>query len=253
MPLTPLGGARIRPASATPSAGGNGGGSVSQASNPPGGELLRGSDDTTSEEENSSISSSQRRRSNSHDRRNGIKERKSSKSSLVGGMGPGGGVGGGLGNPLMARSERDLTKVTKVRVRSAGSARDLTQLDPGAAPPGGAKARPKMKTTTMIVSGDVPQGPIDVLHAPLDWRLVEQTRSSLQEASDNLIQLYKRISLDHSLDEGLRHRFLQDLVTSADVGQATLRPLTHQPYDSNTRGGSGLQQSFTPNKGPSWC
>ena len=74
----------------------------------------------------------------------------------------------------------------------------------------------------------------DVLHAPLDWRLVEQTRSSLQEASDNLIQLYKRISLDHSLDEGLRHRFLQDLVTSADVGQATLRPLTHQPYVSHT-------------------
>ena len=72
----------------------------------------------------------------------------------------------------------------------------------------------------------------DVLHAPLDWRLVEQTRSSLQEASDNLIQLYKRISLDHSLDEGLRHRFLQDLVTSADVGQATLRPLTHQPHVS---------------------
>ena len=101
-------------------------------------------------------------------RRNGIKERKSSKSSLVGGGGGGGGLGGGgggMGNPLMARSERDLTKVTKVRVRSAGSARDLTQLDPGAAPPpggggGGAKARPKMKTTTMIVSGDVSQGPI---------------------------------------------------------------------------------------------
>jgi len=110
-----------------------------------------------------------------------------------------------------------------------------------------------MKTTTMIVSGDVPQGPVDVLHAPLDWRLVEQTRSSLQEASDNLIQLYKRISLDHSLDEGLRHRFLQDLVTSADVGQATLRPLTHQPHDSNTRGGSSHQPSFAPNKGPSWC
>ena len=67
-----------------------------------------------------------------------------------------------MGNPLMARSERDLTKVTKVRVRSAGSARDLTQLDPGVVPPGqvGAKARPKMKTTTMIVSGDLPQGPV---------------------------------------------------------------------------------------------
>ena len=65
-----------------------------------------------------------------------------------------------MGNPLMARSERDLTKVTKVRVRSAGSARDHTQLDPGVVPSGGAKARPKMKTTTMIVSGDVPQGPV---------------------------------------------------------------------------------------------
>ena len=89
-------------------------------------------------------------------RRNGIKERKSSKSSLVSGVAG----GGGMGNPLMARSERDLTKVTKVRVRSAGSARDLTQLDPGVVPPGGAKARPKMKTTTMIVSGDVPPGPV---------------------------------------------------------------------------------------------
>ena len=71
--------------------------------------------------------------------------------------------------------------------------------------------------------------PPDVLHAPLEWRLVEQTRASLQEASDNLIQLYKRISLDHSLDEGLRHRFLQDLVSSADLAQATLRPLA-QPH-----------------------
>ena len=71
--------------------------------------------------------------------------------------------------------------------------------------------------------------PSDVLHAPLEWRLVEQTRASLQEASDNLIQLYKRISLDHSLDEGLRHRFLQDLVSSADLAQATLRPLA-QPH-----------------------
>ena len=121
--------------------------------------------------------SSSRRRSNSHDRRNssaagpvggaaamsssiplsggldaksgGAKERKSSKSSLI-------------GNPGLARSERDLTKVTKVRVRSAGSARDLTQLDPmsstntTSATKG--QARPKMKTTTMIVSSD-PLGP----------------------------------------------------------------------------------------------
>jgi len=93
----------------------------------------------------------------------------------------------------------------------------------------------------------------------LEWRLVEQTRASLQEASDNLIQLYKRISLDHSLDEGLRHRFLQDLVSSADLAQATLRPLAQPHQDSNGRGAGGSnsqqqqQHNFAPNKGPSWC
>ena len=73
-----------------------------------------------------------------------------------------------MGNPMLARSERDLTKVTKVRVRSAGSARDLTQIEslgPQAGPSGGGQvtakgpqaggqSRPKMKTTTMIVSSD---------------------------------------------------------------------------------------------------
>ena len=124
-----------------------------------------------------------------------------------------------MGNPALARSDRDLTKVTKVRVRSS------TTKDSESKP------RPKMKTTTMIVSNEPPPGvnrpaSIDVVHEPLDWRLVEQTRATIQEASDNLVQLYKRISLDHALDEGMRHRFLQDLVTSAEVSQATLRPLT---------------------------
>ena len=70
-----------------------------------------------------------------------------------------------MGNPMLARSERDLTKVTKVRVRSAGSARDLTQIEslgPQAGPSGqvtakgpqAGQSRPKMKTTTMIVSSD---------------------------------------------------------------------------------------------------
>merc|ERR1719242_2129577 len=31
----------------------------------------------------------------------------------------------------------------------------------------------------------------DVVHEPLDWKLVEQTNMALQQASDNLVQLYK--------------------------------------------------------------
>ena len=65
----------------------------------------------------------------------------------------------------------------------------------------------------------------DVVHEPLDWKLVEQTNMSLQQASDNLVQLYKRISLDHSLQENMRIQFLQKLVITADIAQQTLRPI----------------------------
>ena len=66
---------------------------------------------------------------------------------------------------------------------------------------------------------------LDVVHEPLDWKLVEQTNMALQQASDNLVQLYKRISLDHSLQENMRIQFLQKLVITADIAQQTLRPI----------------------------
>ena len=64
-----------------------------------------------------------------------------------------------------------------------------------------------------------------MVHEPLDWKLVEQTNMALQQASDNLVQLYKRISLDHSLQENMRIQFLQKLVITADIAQQTLRPI----------------------------
>ena len=175
----------------------------------------------------------------------------------------------------MARSERDLTKVTKVRVRpntltkdEIGSTNSMNSTTSNSV----LKPRPKMKTTTMIIndaslpanhSQDVLhhrsmyhhptqignfwfQMPIrsryqilaqflqilkmfilisDVVHEPLDWKLVEQTNMALQQASDNLVQLYKRISLDHSLQENMRIQFLQKLVITADIAQQTLRPI----------------------------
>lgn len=103
------------------------------------------------------------------------------------------------------------------------------------------KQRPKMKTTTMIINDAVLPAnhaavekqhrptsfpaQLDVVHEPLDWRLVEQTNMALQQASDNLVQLYKRISLDHSLQENMRIQFLQKLVITADIAQQTLRPI----------------------------
>ena len=59
-----------------------------------------------------------------------------------------------LGNGNLARSERDLTKVTKVRVRPNSITKDdfvtsnVNSLHPNIA----LKQRPKMKTTTMIIN-----------------------------------------------------------------------------------------------------
>ena len=43
------------------------------------------------------------------------------------------------------------------------------------------------------------------------------------EAADNLVQLYKRISLDHELDESVRSDFLRRLTGAAGAAQHTLR------------------------------
>ena len=59
-----------------------------------------------------------------------------------------------LGNGNIARSERDLTKVTKVRVRPNCITKDdigSSDITPSASN-AGLKQRPKMKTTTMIIN-----------------------------------------------------------------------------------------------------
>ena len=43
------------------------------------------------------------------------------------------------------------------------------------------------------------------------------------EAADNLVQLYKRISLDHELDESVRSDFLRRLTGAAGSAQHTLK------------------------------
>merc|ERR1712018_511557 len=108
------------------------------------------------------------------------------------------------------QSERDLTKVTKVRVRT--NAKDMINNGPSSSmmnsSPQGAsfKPRTKMKTTTMIITKDdtvthsisapsMTSKNIDVVRDPLNWQLVDQTMMQLQKASDDLVQLYKRISL----------------------------------------------------------
>jgi hypothetical protein len=128
-------------------------------------------------------------------------------------------------NPLQqSRSERDLTKVTKVRVRTTtkDDSNNTTYI----------KQRTKMKTTTMIVNDPLPNnssnsdgGATDVVRAPLNWQLAESTAAALQLASDNLVQLYKRISLDYDLEEETRTEFLRTLSTTAGIAQQTLRPV----------------------------
>ena len=54
---------------------------------------------------------------------------------------------------------------------------------------------------------------------------VETTALAARDAADNLVQLYKRISLDHELDEAVRSDFLRRLTGAAGAAQHTLRPV----------------------------
>ena len=108
----------------------------------------------------------------------------------------------------------------------------------------------------MIVSTD-PE--TDVVRAPLNWQLVEQTISQLQKSSDDLVQLYKRISLDYDMEDGDRAKMLQKLAYMAGVSQQTLKPVNpnavlpeppkqrSQNYQKSASGAASLHQ------GPSWC
>ncbi len=70
----------------------------------------------------------------------------------------------------------------------------------------------------------------DVVRAPLNWHLAEATAIELQKASDNLVQLYKRISLDYDLEEGPRKELLHKLASTAGIAQQTLRPVVPSGY-----------------------
>ena len=199
-------------------------------------------------------------------------------------------------NRDITQSERDLTRVTKVRVRTNANLAPLTATY--AAAPGGVpgvhpgvsggpmltketpnvqhqqqqqfKPRTKMKTTTMIVTSEEN----DVVRAPLNWQLVEQTISQLQKSSDDLVQLYKRISLDYEMEDGDRAKMLQKLAFMAGVSQQTLKPVNptavlpdqpgpgKSPYVQHMLDNySMIQQPPTsssntsqqPHQGPSWC
>ena len=51
---------------------------------------------------------------------------------------------------------------------------------------------------------------------------VETTACAARDAADNLVQLYKRISLDHELDEAVRSDFLRRLAGAAGATQHNL-------------------------------
>eukprot|EP00094_Tigriopus_californicus_P007453 TCALIF_07175-PA protein Name:"Protein of unknown function" AED:0.37 eAED:0.37 QI:0/0/0.16/0.5/1/1/6/45/587 len=192
-------------------------------------QIIKVDDDSSSEETNRDSSSHSRRRSNSQDRRGGTLER--SPRNRMGGSISNLSSSGSPSHPSVAgnlsRSERDLTKVTKVRVRSSPKEDSVTVNQPP-------RQRTKMKTTTMIVNEPIStstsspmshRGDIDVVRAPLNWQLAEATAKSLQLASDNLVQLYKRISLDYDLEETQRTELLRALAGSAGSAQHTLRPV----------------------------
>jgi len=230
------------------------------------------SDEDSSSEENLQRSKN-RRRSSSHDRR-------------------GGGPVPNNGHLTrdVTQSERDLTRVTKVRVRTNANLAPSTATHAAVASvPGGGggssamltkenssnsqpqfKPRTKMKTTTMIVTSEEN----DVVRAPLNWQLVEQTISQLQKSSDDLVQLYKRISLDYDMEDGDRAKMLQKLAFMAGVSQQTLKPVNptavlpdhanagnKNPYVQHMLDNysmiqqqpSSTSSTSQQNQGPSWC
>lgn len=133
--------------------------------------------------------------------------------------------------PSRARSERDLSKVTKVKV--LGPPKEALVY----------KQRTKMKTTT-IISNDgamtvnqptlaveppspahmngVSRGSEEVTRAPLSRELAERTAQTLQEAADNLVKLYKRISLDDDLNDHLRSELMAQISMGAGATAGTL-------------------------------
>jgi len=133
-----------------------------------------------------------------------------------------------------AKSERDLSRVAKVKVagqvRSEAGAMQPQQM--------GQRMRTKMKTTTIIstdgamVVSQPPGAPqysvkgteaVDVTRAPLSRQLAQRCGAKMQEAADDLVSLYKRVSLDDDLDDALRSELLSQLSAGASSTAATLK------------------------------
>jgi len=137
--------------------------------------------------------------------------------------------------PGRAKSERDLSRVARVNVSS--SARDISSGGSGSGSSNpGPRQRTKMKTTTiisndgaMVVNQPEPQyavrgtEAVDVTRAPLSRQLAQRCGAKMQEAADDLVKLYKRVSLDDDLDDTLRGELLSQLSAGASNTAATLR------------------------------
>jgi len=136
--------------------------------------------------------------------------------------------------PSRAKSERDLSRVARVNVSS--SARDISSSGGSGNSNSGQRQRTKMKTTTiisndgaMVVNPPEPQfavrgtEAVDVTRAPLSRQLAERCGAKMQEAADDLVKLYKRVSLDDDLDDTLRGELLSQLSSGASSTAATLR------------------------------
>jgi len=64
---------------------------------------------------------------------------------------------------------------------------------------------------------------VDVTRAPLSRQLAQRCGAKMQDAADDLVKLYKRVSLDDDLDDALRSELLSQLSAGASNTQATLR------------------------------
>merc|ERR1719305_1540294 len=145
-----------------------------------------------------------------------------------------------------AKSERDLSRVAKVKV--AGQVRS----EVGAMQPQqmGQRMRTKMKTTTIIstdgamVVSQPPGTPqysvkgteaVDVTRAPLSRQLAQRCGAKMQEAADDLVSLYKRVSLDDDLDDALRSELLSQLSAGASSTAATLKLVCGEEGRSQAR------------------
>merc|ERR1719232_2198681 len=149
--------------------------------------------------------------------------------------------------PGRAKSERDLSRVARVNVSS--SARDISSGGSGSGSSNpGPRQRTKMKTTTiisndgaMVVNQPEPQyavrgtEAVDVTRAPLSRQLAQRCGAKMQEAAEDLVKLYKRVSLDDDLDDTLRGELLSQLTAGASLTAGTLRLVTglepSQAYD----------------------